>query len=104
VTEAHWLHDPHTPYATLLRVVHTYCDPQADADAYEALRRRARRGEPGGPEMMVFRRELAELLAGAWVRLPPGALHEAVGYDEADDVAFLRRLWRDLYGDDPVPG
>jgi hypothetical protein len=34
-------------------------------------------------------------------RLPPGELPESGEYATGSDEAFLRRLWRDLYGNEP---
>jgi hypothetical protein len=34
--------------------------------------------------------------------LPDDELSDAVEYDDGSDERFLRRLWRDLYGDEPV--
>ena len=35
-------------------------------------------------------------------RLPGDELFRHVEYDDGSDEVFLRRLWRDLYGDEPV--
>jgi len=37
-------------------------------------------------------------------RLPDDELFKAVDYGDGSDQAFLRRLWRDLYGDEPAAG
>jgi hypothetical protein len=37
-------------------------------------------------------------------QLPEGELDDAVEYSEESDEKFLRRLRRDLYGDEPVAG
>ena len=44
--------------------------------------------------------ELREALADP-SRLPDNELFKAVQYDDGSNEAFLRRLWRDLYGDQP---
>jgi hypothetical protein len=49
--------------------------------------------------MRVFKSELREALRNPG-QLPDGELSEAVEYD--GDEAFLRRLWHDLYGDEPL--
>jgi hypothetical protein len=48
----------------------------------------------------VFREELREALADP-SRLPDDELSRAAQYDDGSSQAFLRRLWRDLYGDEP---
>jgi hypothetical protein len=53
--------------------------------------------------MVVFKAELRQALADPG-QLPEGELEEAVEYREESDEGFLARLWRDLYGDEPVAG
>lgn len=99
----YWEDDEDGPYATLLRLVETYCHPSAWDGAYEQLRVLARAGGRGGDgaEIRVFKRELAELI-GDPTLLPSHLLNIATDY-EGCDRAFLRRLWVDLYPDEPVP-
>ena len=35
-------------------------------------------------------------------QLPTGELDNAVEYNDESEETFLRRLWRDLYGDEPI--
>ena len=51
----------------------------------------------------MFQNELREALADP-SRLPDYELFKAVDYGDGSDQAFLRRLWRDLYGDEPAAG
>lgn len=51
--------------------------------------------------MGLFKDELREALADPSL-LPSQALQLAAEYTDGSDEAFLRRLWRDLYGDEPV--
>jgi hypothetical protein len=37
-------------------------------------------------------------------QVPRDGLSSDVEYDDGSPEAFLRRLWRDLYSDEPVPG
>jgi hypothetical protein len=87
-------------FATLVRIAGTYCHPEAGEEAYEDLRRLARR--EGDEDMVRFKHELRDALAEL-----PGpvrvALYDRVQYDDGSAVKFLRRLWRDLYPDEPVP-
>jgi hypothetical protein len=53
-------------------------------------------------EMRVFKSELRQALRDPG-QLPGDELAEAVEYGDGSDQAFLRRLWRDVYGGEP-PG
>jgi len=95
----YWERHPNGPFATLIRVATTYCSPDADEEAYEGLKRLAKR--ENDEEMRVFKAELREVLQDPG-RLPNNELSESVEYDDGSDEAFLRRLWHDLYGDEPL--
>jgi hypothetical protein len=99
VTGFYWERHPDGPFATLIRVAATYCSPDAEAEDCERLRRLARR--EGDEEMRIFKSELEQALADP-SQLPDGELDDAVKYSDGSDEKFLRRLWRDLYGDEPV--
>lgn len=53
------------------------------------------------PEMRVFKAELRQAITHPG-QLPDGELFSHVQYDDGSDEKFLRRLWRDLYGDESV--
>jgi hypothetical protein len=72
-----------------------------DPEDYARLKRLARREDD--QQMAVFKAELRQALADPG-QLPAGELDDAVEYGEESDEKFLRRLWRDLYGDEPVAG
>lgn len=95
----YWERHPDGPFATLIAVAATYCDPEQSAGAYEDLKRLAKREDD--EEMRVFKAELRRALADP-SQLPRGELFEAAEYPEDTDEEFLRRLWRDLYGDEPI--
>lgn len=103
MNEAYWAKHPDGPFATLIAVAATYCHPEAYDDAYTDLIERARSPEPDDGEIAVFRTELREALADPG-RLPDDELFKAVDYGDGSDERFLRRVWRDLYGDEPVAG
>jgi hypothetical protein len=98
VTGFYWERHPDGPFATLIGVAATYCSPDADAEDYERLKRLAIRQDD--QEMRLFKAELRQALADP-SQLPEGELDDAVEYRDGNDEAFLRRLWRDLYGDEP---
>ena len=92
----HWERHPGGPFVTLIAVAATYLDPENyDPDS---LNKRARHADD--PQMQAFKAELREALRDPR-QLPAGELSESVQYDDGSDEAFLRRLWHDLYGDEP---
>lgn len=95
----YWRNNPDAPFATLLNVVEGYCHPEAYDEAYDDLIERAHTG--GDDEMRRFREELRTAIDDP-SRIPRGALFHAASYDDGSDEKFLRRLWHDLYGDEPV--
>ena len=103
MNEAYWAKHPHGPFATLIAVAATYCHPEAYDGAYADLIDRARSPEPDDEEIRVFKTELREALSDPG-RLPDDELFKAVDYGDGSDERFLRRVWRDLYGDEPVAG
>jgi hypothetical protein len=95
----YWERHPDGPFATLIAIAATYCDPEQSEGAYESLKRLAQRKDD--KEMQVFKSELRQALADP-SQLPEDELSEAVEYTDGSDEAFLRRLWRDLYGDELI--
>jgi hypothetical protein len=98
-TKRFWRYNEDAPFATLLSVVDGHCHPEAGEWAYTELQRLAK--DDTSEVMRKFKAELREVM-GDPSKLPPGALSTAAEYDDGTDEAFLRRLWRDLYGDEPV--
>ena len=99
----YWERHPDGPFATLIAVAATYCTPEAYDGAYDDLLSRARAPEPDDQEIRAFKAELQQALADPG-QLPCDELFHAVDYGEDSDEAFLRRLWHDLYGDQPDAG
>jgi hypothetical protein len=95
----YWERHPDGSFATLIRVATTYCSPDADEEAFEGLKRLAKR--ENDEEMRVFKSELRKALKDP-SQLPGHELSESVEYDDGSDEAFLRRLWHELYGDEPL--
>jgi len=91
----YWERHPDGPFATLIAVASNYLDPENyDLDALKVLAKR-----DGEPRMQVFKSELRAALRDP-SQLPGDELFESVEYADGSDEAFLRRLWRDLYGDE----
>jgi hypothetical protein len=99
----HWERHPGWPFATLIAVAATYCSPEAYDGAYDDLISRAWAPEPDDKEIRAFTAELQQALADPG-RLPGDELFDAVDYGDGSDEAFLRRLWYDLYSDQPGGG
>jgi hypothetical protein len=86
------------PFYWLIRVIHDYCNP--DVDEFDQLVEDLKHH---GPWTIRFKEQhRAALLEPS--QLPEDAIHWAASYDDGNDVRYLRRLWRDLYPNEPVPG
>lgn len=101
LTEKYWRNHPEAPFSVLLDTVEAYCHPEAHDEAYEDLITRVRSPE-GDPAIQRFRSQLRDALRDRSA-LPEDALYAAAQYSDGSDRAFLERLWRDLYPDEPLP-
>jgi len=93
----YWKRNPDGPFATLIRISTTYLHPEADD--LESLQELAKSVDH--LEMRTFKAELRQAIAHP-DRVPDDELFSHVVYEDGTTEAFLRRLWRDLYGDEPV--
>lgn len=86
------------PFYWLVRVIRAYLDPENyDFDQMvEDFKLQ-------GPWTFRFKEQLRAALLDP-SQLPEGAIDWAASYDDGNEVRFLRRLWRDLYPTEPVPG
>ncbi len=98
MNQPYWIRHPDGPFVTLIAVATTYLHPEADQ--LELLQERAK-DDDSDPEMRVFKAELREALTHP-DQVPRAELSSHVQYDDGSPEKFLRRLWRDLYGDEPV--
>lgn len=96
----YWKRHPDGPFTTLIAVATTYLHPEADE--LELLQERAKDNDDDS-EMRVFKDELRQAITHP-DQVPRYELSSHVQYDDGSPGKFLRRLWRDLYGDEPVPG
>jgi hypothetical protein len=93
----YWERHPDGLFATLIAVVATYLHPENyDLDSLKEL---ANRNDD--EKMRAFKRELRQAVRDPG-QLPGDELWECVEYGDGSDEAFLRRLWHDLYGDEPL--
>jgi hypothetical protein len=97
----YWRQDKNAPFAFFLTIVDTYLHPESGYDV-DDLAEWLMHADP--PEDAVrFKDEFRRLLSGDLDQLPKGALGTATAFDDGSDEAFLRRLWHELYRDEPVP-
>jgi hypothetical protein len=94
--EFYWERNPGAPFGLLIRIATTYLHPEVDQ--LEELQRRAQR--PGDEEMRAFKAELRAAVSDPG-QVPGDELSRHVEYEDGGPGAFLRRLWRDLYGEEP---
>jgi hypothetical protein len=92
----YWDRYPDGPFATLIRITTTYLHPEVDE--LESLQRLVKREND---EMHTFKAELRKAIKDP-DELPDDELSKHVRYEDGSPEAFLRRLWRDLYGDEPI--
>jgi hypothetical protein len=97
MNQPYWVRHPDGPFATLIAVATTYLHPEADD--LESLQELARLGDR--PEMLAFKAELRQAITCPG-QVPRAELSSHVQYDDGSPEKFLQRLWRELYGDEPV--
>lgn len=95
--QPYWIRHPGGPFTTLITVATTYLHPEAND--LESLQELAERDDR--PEMRAFKAELRQAITHP-DQVPRDELSSHVQYDDGSPEAFLRRLWRDLYGDEPA--
>ena len=88
--------DPRAPFGILIRIVTTYLHPEADQ--FESLQWRAHGQDD--EEMRAFKAELRAAVSDPG-QVPGAELSRHVQHEDDSPGAFLRRLWRELYGDEP---
>jgi hypothetical protein len=91
----YWERHPDGPFATLIAVATTYLHPERDD--IDSLRRFAVREDI--EKARTFKAELREAV-GDPSKLPGDELSRSVQHDDGSPEVFLKRLWRELYGDE----
>lgn len=102
-SRTYWRDNKAAPFATLLQTIETYCHPEVINDAYDELINAARNAS-NHPRIVEFKQQFQIALLDPGEIPHPEALYQAGQFDDGTDQRFLRRLWRDLYPDEPVPG
>jgi hypothetical protein len=100
-TAGYWKKNPEAPFYELLSTVNSYCHPEVED--VEELAEIIKHPETGEWRIRFKEEHRAALLDPSQIPHPK-ALFEAAKYDDGDARSFLRRLWRDLYPGEPVPG
>ncbi|HEY3684231.1 MAG TPA: alpha/beta fold hydrolase [Streptosporangiaceae bacterium] len=101
MTDRFWQDVPDAPFATLLRLIETYCHPEVYNEAIDDLKEAVEL--PGhSPVFDVFKDELCRALEHPG-ELPEGALRDAAQYSDRSDEDFLAQLWREIYPGEPLP-
>lgn len=95
----YWRQDKNAPFAYFLGIIDTYLHPESGYDVDDLAEWL---GHAKPEKSMRFKNEFRRLLSGDLDQLPKGALGTASAHDEDSDEAFLWRLWRELYGNEPV--
>lgn len=98
MSQPYWIRHPDGPFTTLIAVATAYLHPETEPDGLEALRERAADGDA---EMQTFKDELRQAIRDPG-QLPGNELFRHVAYEDGSDEKFLRRLWHDLYVDEPA--
>lgn len=104
MNDERWVTDADRPFATLLSYARTYLHPEVYNDAIDDLRYLTSRPESRqDPDTRRFKAELRRVIIGDTAGLPAKALSDAAEYDDGDLYTFARRLWRELFPDEPLP-
>jgi hypothetical protein len=88
--------DPRAPFGILIRIAATCLHPGAD----QFKPRRWRAHGHDDEAMRAFKAVLRAAVSDPG-QVPGAGLSRHVRYHDGSPGAFLRRLWRDLYGDEP---
>lgn len=101
-TAHYWYKNPTAPFYEFLSTLASYSH---NVSSYDELIEIVNDPESGDWRIR-FKEEHRTLLLDPGQLPHPGALNDAAGgmYDDGDARSFLRRLWRDLYHGEPVPG
>lgn len=98
MSQPYWIRHPDGPFTTLIAVATAYLHPETDADGLKALQQRAAGDDE---EMRTFKAELRQAIRDPGL-LQGNELFRHAAYEDGSDEKFLQRLWRGLYGDEPV--
>ncbi|MBM7791380.1 hypothetical protein [Tenggerimyces flavus] len=99
-----WVRGGDKPFGTLLSYCGTYLHPDDYYGGLEQLRLQVSvPEEERHPDTKQFLVELRRVIVGDTEGLPKDALFEAAQYDDGSDDAFVKRVWAQLFPDEPLP-
>lgn len=99
-----WVRDRDEPFGTLLSYCRTYLHPEIYYDNFETLKYACSLPEEEqNVDTKQFKVELRRVAAGDREGLPDGALSKAAEYDDGSEEKFVRRLWTEVFPDEPLP-
>lgn len=99
-----WVRNGDKPFGTLLSHCRTYIHPEVYYDNFETLKYAC--GFPEGEMDEItkqFKDELRRVIVGDRDELAKGALSKAAEYDDGSEEKFVKRLWTELFPDEPLP-
>jgi hypothetical protein len=97
-----WVRDGEKPFGTLLSHLGTYVHPEVHYKNFPVLKQAC--GRPVlSAVTMRFKDELRQVIVGDRDELPEGAIAKAAEYDDGSEEAFVKRLWTELFPDEPLP-
>ncbi len=102
--EESWVENRDEPFATLVSYAATFFHPEKTPRLVEGLRTAVHRAiEDQNIDTRTFVKELRQALSGDTAGLPDEALWEAAEYSDGTDEAFLKRVWEEIFPEEPLP-
>ncbi len=92
------------PFATLVSYAGKFFNPETTPRHINILRTAVHR--PIGDQNIdarTFVEELRRALSGDTEGLPEDALFDVTHYADGDDEAFLKRVWEEIFPEEPLP-
>lgn len=102
--EESWVKNRDHPFATLVDFAATFFHPESTPRLVDTSRTAVQRPiDEQGIDTRTFVQELRQALSGDTAGLPAEALWEAAEYSDGTDEAFLKRIWEEIFPDEPLP-
>jgi hypothetical protein len=99
-----WVRDRDKPFATLLSYCGTYLHPDVYYGGLEQLKYACSLPEEEqNIDTKQFIAELRRVIVGDRDELPKDAIFKACYYDDGSEEKFVKRLWSELFPNEPLP-
>lgn len=96
--------EPTHAYAALYIILHGYYDIDFQYASPDDLKQLTARPEhEQGAYLRQFKAELRDVILGANPHDDPAFLKREIGYRDTDQQTFARRIWTEIYPNEPVP-